>query len=63
MNNYNSYMQKTYSPIDVNILPYFVDMKALRKYAKEKGVPISSLTDSEKEQFTKRNLANIKVSK
>jgi len=38
MNNYNSYMQKTYSPIDVNILPYFVDMKALRKYAKEKGI-------------------------
>lgn len=63
MNNYNSYMQKTYSPIDVNTLPYFVNMKALRNYAKEKGVPISSLTDSEKEQFTKRNLANIKVSK
>ena len=63
MNNYNSYMQKTYSPIDVNTLPYFVNMKALRNYAKEKGVPISSLTDSEKEQFTKRNLASIKVSK
>ena len=63
MNNYNSYMQKSYSPIDVNTLPYFVNMKALRNYAKEKGVPISSLTDSEKEQFTKRNLASIKVSK
>jgi|GEM_PF-1849829 len=62
MNNYNSYMQKTYSPIDVNTLPYFVNMKALRNYAKEKGVPISSLTDSEKEQFTKINLANSKVS-
>lgn len=62
MNNYNSYMQKSYSPIDVNTLPYFVNMKALRNYAKEKGVPISSLTDSEKEQFTKINLANSKVS-
>ena len=30
MNNYNSYMQKSYSPIDVNTLPYFVNMKALR---------------------------------
>ena len=30
-------------------------MKALPNYAKEKGGgPISSLTDSEKEQFTKR---------
>ena len=62
MNNYNSYMQKSYSPIDVNTLPYFVNMKALRNYAKKKGVPISSLTDSEKEQFTKINLASSKVS-
>ena len=62
MNNYNSYMQKSYSPIDVNTLPYFVNMKALRNYAKEKGVPISSLTDSEKEQFTKINLASSKGS-
>lgn len=62
MNNYNSYMQKTYSPIDVNTLPYFVNMKALRNYAKEKGIPISSLTDSEKEQFTKINLASSKAS-
>lgn len=62
MSNYNSYMQKNYTPIDVNSLPYFVDMKAMRNYAKEKGVSISSLTDSEKEQFTKRNLSNIKVS-
>ena len=58
----SSYMQKNYTPIDVNSLPYFVDMKAMRNYAKEKGVSISSLTDSEKEQFTKRNLSNIKVS-
>ena len=62
MSNYNSYMQKNYTPIDVNSLPYFVDMKAMRNYAKEKGVSISSLTDSEKEQFTKRNLSNVKVS-
>ncbi|MCR5622623.1 MAG: HMG-CoA synthase [Treponema sp.] len=61
VNNYNSYMQQTYSPIDVNTLPYFVNMKALRNYAKEKGVPISSLADSEKEQLKKRNLASSKV--
>ena len=52
---------KTYSPIDVNTLPYFVDMKALRNYAKEKGVPISALTDSEKEKFMKANLSNKKA--
>ena len=57
MNNYNSYMQKEYIPIDVNTLPYFVDMKAMRAYANEKGVPISALTDSEKEKFTKANLS------
>ena len=62
MNNYNSYMQKNYSPIDVNTLPYFVDMKGLRDYAREKGVPISSLTDSEKEKFIKVNPASKKAS-
>lgn len=62
MNNYNSYMQKTYSPIDVNTLPYFVDMKAMRDYAKEKGVSISSLTESEKEKFLKANPASKKAS-
>ena len=40
MNNYNSYMQKNYSPIDVNTLPYFVDMRAMRDYAKEKGAKV-----------------------
>ena len=55
MNKYNSYMQKDYNPIDVNSLPYFVDMKAMREYAKEKGIAISALTDSEKEKFTKIN--------
>ena len=62
MNNYNSYMQKNYSPIDVNTLPYFVDMKAMRDYAKEKGVSVSSLTDSEKKKFIKANPASKKAS-
>ena len=62
MSNYNSYMQNAYIPIDVNTLPYFVDMKAMRDYAKTKGVAISSLTDSEKEQFVKANLAHRKAS-
>ena len=62
MNNYNSYMQKNYSPVDVNTLPYFVDMKAMRNYAKEKGISISSLTDAEKEKFLKVNLVNKNVS-
>ena len=62
MNNYDSYMQKTYTPIDVNTLPYFVDMKAMRNYAKEKGVSISDLTTSEKEKFTKVNPASKKAS-
>ena len=55
MNKYNSYIQKIYSPIDVNTLPFFVDMKAMRKYAIEKGVPISELSDSEKNTFIKKN--------
>ena len=55
MNKYNSYMKKNYNPIDVNSLPNFVDMKAMREYAKEKGIAISALTDSEKEKFTKIN--------
>ena len=62
MNKYNSYMQNDYSPIDVNTLPYFVDMKAMREYAKEKGVSISALTDSEKEKFTKVNPTNKQAS-
>lgn len=62
MNNYDSYMQKTYTPIDVNTLPYFVDMKAMRNYAKEKGVSISDLTTSEKEKFTKVNPASKEAS-
>ena len=41
--------------------PYFVDMKAMRDYAKAKGVSISSLIDSEKEQFVKENLATRKA--
>ena len=61
MSNYNSFMVYAYAPIDVNTLPYFVDMKAMRDYAKTKGVAISSLTDSEKEQFVKENLANKKA--
>lgn len=62
MNNYNSYMKNNYTPIDINTLSYFVDMRAMREYAKEKGVSISSLTDSEKEKFIKANIANKKVS-
>ena len=62
MSNYNSYMENAYTPIDVNTLPYFVDMKAMRDYAKAKGVAISSPTDSEKEQFVKENLATRKAS-
>ena len=62
MSKYSTYMQKDYSPIDVNTLPYFVDMKAMRNYAKEKGVSIASLSDSEKAKFTKENLSNKKAS-
>lgn len=62
MNKYNSYMKNEYSPIDVNSLPFFVDMKAMRNYAKEKGISISSLTDSEKEQFIKKNPTERKAS-
>jgi hypothetical protein len=35
----------------LNTLPYFVDMKAMRDYAKEKDISIASLSDSEKEKI------------
>ena len=60
MKNYNSYINNDYSPIDINQLPYFVDMKGLRNYAQEKGVSISSLTESEKRKFIKQNLLHEK---
>ena len=60
MKNYNSYINNDYSPIDINQLPYFVDMKGLRNYAQEKGVPISSLTESDKRKFIKQNLLHEK---
>ena len=46
----------------LNTLPYFEDTKAMRNYAKEKGVSIASLSASEKEQFTKANSTNKKAS-
>ena len=60
MKNYNSYINNDYSPIDINQLPYFVDMKGLRNYAQDKGVSISSLTESEKRKFIKQNLLHDK---
>ena len=62
MNNYNYYMQKNYSPIDVNTLPNFIDMRAMRNYAKEKDIEISELTYAEKEKFLKVNPTNKEAS-
>lgn len=51
MKNYSDYMEQSYNPIDVNSLPYFFDMRGMREYAKQKGVPMAELTQEEKEKF------------
>ena len=50
-NNYKKYLDQEYTPIDVNSLPAFVNMRALYEYAKSKQVPISKLSQEEKELF------------
>lgn len=51
MTKYREYLEKTYEPIDSKQLAYYVDMRGLRDYAKQKGVPIAELSDNEKNKF------------
>ena len=48
---YKEYLNDSYSPIDINTLPAFVDMRAMFEYAKKKCVQISQLTKEEKSKF------------
>ena len=48
---YKEYLNDSYSPIDINTLPAFVDMRAMFEYAKKKCVQISQFTEEEKSKF------------
>ena len=48
---YKEYLNDSYSPIDINTLPAFVDMRAMCEYGKKKCVQMSPLTKEEKSKF------------
>lgn len=58
MKNYKEYLDTGYNPIDVNSLPYFLDMKAIHDYAKAKNVKITELSQEEKSSFLIQNTAS-----
>lgn len=55
MKNYKEYLEKTYEPINVNSLPYFLDMKAISLYAKKRNIKIVELSQDEKKRFLIKN--------
>ena len=38
-------------PVDESLMPYLVDIRAIKAYADSKGVAIADLSDEEKQQF------------
>lgn len=48
---YKEYMSQDYRPILLSEMPYLVDIRALKSYADSKGVAITDLSESEKEQL------------
>lgn len=52
---YKEYMVQDYQPVMLSEIPYVVDHRALRDYAKSKGVAIVDLSDEEKKQFLRPN--------
>ena len=49
--NYKEYLSQEYEPIDESLMPFFVDIRAIKAYADSKGVAIASLSEEEKQQF------------
>ena len=52
---YKDYMAQDYQPVMLSEMPFVVDHRALRDFAKSKGVPITALTEEEKKQFVHPN--------
>lgn len=48
---FKDYMSQEYEPVDESVMPYLVDIRAIKAYAEGKGVAIVSLSDEEKHQF------------
>lgn len=48
---YKDYMLQEYEPVDESLMPYLVDIRAIKAYADSKGVAIADLSDEEKQQF------------
>ena len=51
MKNYKCYLENTYTPIDVNSLPEFFDMRAMREYSRKTGILMADLSENEKANF------------
>ena len=49
--NYKEYLSQEYEPIDESLMPFLVDIRAIKAYADSKGVAIASLSEEEKQQF------------
>ena len=52
---YKEYLAQDYRPVMLSEMPFVVDHRALRDYARSKGVAIASLSDEEKKQFLRPN--------
>ena len=48
---YKDYLSQEYEPVDESVMPYLVDIRAIKAYADGKGVSIVDLSDEEKQQF------------
>ena len=48
---YKDYMSQEYEPVDESLMPYLVDIRAIKAYADSKGIAIADLSDEEKQQF------------
>ena len=46
---YKDYMSQEYEPVDESLMPYLVDILAIKAYADSKGVAITDLSDEEKQ--------------
>ena len=52
---YKEYMTQDYRPVMLSETPFVVEHRALRDFARSKGVAITALSDEEKKQFLRPN--------
>ena len=48
---FKEYLSQEYEPVDETVMPFLVDLRAIKAYADSKGVAIASLSEEEKRQF------------